>query len=138
MIAQSEAREVELVKDPLLAKQNWKNVLVDKCVDIPIDLAWIDLLLDTGVASFSPDVWRTGTFVYIKPGDFHPRNENQFQPDIEWFVECGVPVWYRWDQEAASLPKNQYLAPLEFQIQDADSFMHKSLPPPASCGLCCR
>jgi hypothetical protein len=40
-----------------------------------------------------------------------------------------VPVWYRWDKEAASLRENQYLAPLEFQLQQTDSFMQKSPSP---------
>jgi hypothetical protein len=132
IIAWSETRELQLTKDTCLAKQKWKDVLVAKCADININAGWIDLLLDTDVASFSTFVWRTGTFVYITPGDAYER-ENRFQPPIKWLIDYGVPVWYRWDKEAGSLPQNQYLAPLEFQLQEADSFMRKSpslLPAP--------
>jgi hypothetical protein len=125
LIAVSETREFEEIKDRVLARQNWKNVLVAKCAAVQIDAAWIDLLLDSTVASFSPFVRRTGTFVYITPGD-PVQNENRFQPSVSWFVEHGVPVWYRWDTDAASFPRNQYLAPLEFQLQQVGSFMHQS------------
>jgi hypothetical protein len=128
IIAKSISEEMLLVKDRVLAEQKWREVLIANCGDVQIDAAWIDLLLDTGVASFSPRVWRTGTFVYITPGNPSQR-EAQFQPDVEWFVGFGVPVWYRWDKEAVSLPANQYLAPLEYQLQQADSFMRKSPSP---------
>jgi hypothetical protein len=114
-----------LVKDRVLAQQRWRDVILAKCADVYIDAAWFDNLLDTTVASFSPQVWRTGTFVYIIPGN-HQERENLCQPKVEWFMEFNVPVWYRWDKEAASLRENQYLAPLEFQLQQADSFMRKS------------
>lgn len=131
VIAEAESKEVELVNNPLLAKQNWKDMLVAKCSAVHIDLAWIDLLLDTSVASFAPYVWRTGTFLYITPGN-HSERENRFQLRVEWFVRFGVPVWYRWDDHAASLPHNKYLAPLEYQLQAANSFIRKypSLPTP--------
>jgi len=129
-IAQSESMELQLVKDPVLARQTWKNVLVDQCAGVQIDSAWLDLLLDTTVASFSWHVWRTGTFIYITSGDRYER-ESRFQPEVDWFVKHAVPVWYRWDKEAASLPANQYLAPLEFQLQDADTCMRKSPSTPS-------
>jgi hypothetical protein len=127
VIAASETRAGD--KDPVLARENWKKVLVAKCAAIHIDPTWIDLLLDSTVGSFSPFTGRTGTFLYITPGD--PDRETSFQPRVEWFVKYGVPVWYRWDKEAASLPQNQYLAPLAFQLQQADSFMRKSPSSPS-------
>jgi len=128
MIAESEELEMCLVKDRVLARQNWKNVLIARCVDAQIDAAWIDLFLDTTVALFSPHVWRTGAFIYITPGDPYLR-ETRVQRNVEWFVTYDVPVWYRWDKEAASLRENQHLAPLEFQLQQTDSFMRKSPSP---------
>jgi hypothetical protein len=129
LIAEAESKEFEKVKDPLLAKQKWKDLVVAKCSAVHIDAAWIDLLLDTNVATFSPHVSRTGTFLYITGSA--ELLENVFQPRVEWFVEHGVPVWYRWDKSGASLPGNQYLAPLEYQLQEADSFMRKSPSLPA-------
>jgi hypothetical protein len=62
------------------------------------------------------------------PGNPYLR-ETQVQHNIEWFVTYDVPVWYRWDKEAASLHKNQHLAPLKFQLQQTDSFIWKSPSP---------
>jgi hypothetical protein len=69
IIAESEELEMCLVKDHVLARQNWKNMLIARYVDAQIDAAWIDLFLDTTVALFSPHVWQTGAFIYITPGD---------------------------------------------------------------------
>ena len=120
-IAHVESSEIRRIKDPLLARESWKNLLVTKGVKAHIDLAWIDLLLDTTVATFSSHVWRAGVFLYI-PGD---RSKCISQPNVEWFVEYSVPVWYRWDPKLVS-PKNQYLAPLAHQLQSADGFIRKS------------
>jgi hypothetical protein len=127
MIAAAESHEVLSVEHPILARQNWRNQLATKCADVQIDQAWLDLLSDTAVASFSPHTSRTGTFVSLTPGAVR-AHENTFQPAIEWFIEYGVPVWYRWNKDTASLANIQHLAPPESQLQNVDSFIRKSPP----------
>ena len=56
VIAGLETQEVLTVKYSTLARQNWKDLLVTKCADVQIDHAWIDLLLDSSVTSFSPNI----------------------------------------------------------------------------------
>lgn len=127
-IAAAEGREMERGEHDF-ARQNWINKLVDKCAHVQIDHAWIDLLLDSSVPSFSSNISRTGTFLNLAPGT--SEGENMLQPDVKWFIQYSVPVWYRWDKHLASSTKTRDLAPLEFQLQEADTFMRKSPSPPA-------
>ena len=128
-IAGAETRERQL-EDTFWAREHWKRLLIAKGQDVGIDQGWIDLLLDSPVASFSNDVERTGTFLKIQDGI-----GSYTQPDPTWYYQYGVPVWYPWDKELASNPLYHYLAPLPEQLQDATTFITKSpsrsLTPPA-------
>ena len=71
-----------------LAQPPWQDVLVenDNCKEFGIDHVWIDMLLDTTITLFSPEVSRTDTFVYLS------RNNENMQPSVEWFIEYGIHV----------------------------------------------
>jgi len=119
-IARAETRECQL-EDTFWAQEHWKHLLIAKGQDVGIDQGWIDLLLDSPVASFSNDVERTGTFLKIQDGI-----GSYTQPDPTWYYQYGVPVWYPWDKKLASNPLYRYLAPLPKQLQDATTFITKS------------
>ena len=123
-IAGAETRETQL-EDTRWSRENWKRQLVTNCKDIGIDQGWIDLLLDSPVASFSDSIERTGTFLKVKDGSIT-------QPDPTWFYMYGVPVWYPWDRDLASNLAYGYLAPLPEQLQEATTLLLKSPSPPTT------
>lgn len=88
----------------------------------------MDMLLDTLIVSFSPEVSMVGTFIILDPMD--PYN---ISPLVDWFIEYGVPVWYEWNPGKASDLWNAHFAPLDYQLQEAVTFRTKSVfPVPSS------
>jgi hypothetical protein len=131
LIAASQSVEARYSEYPTMARLHWQNLLADKGESVNIDCGWIDMLLDSTVASFSPAVSRAGTFVRL-------GRENSFDPQIDWFVEFGVPVWYEWTNEHVS--RFGRFAPLEYQLQEVLTIVHSSpsppSPPPPSSPTC--
>ncbi|KAG6915610.1 hypothetical protein DXG01_010725 [Tephrocybe rancida] len=73
---------------------------------------WLDSLLTSTVCDFSSNAFRAGIFLdLIEPGDC--------QPDVKWFINYNVPVWYRWGQLEAGDKTLAHLAPLPSQMQEA-------------------
>ncbi|KAG6913846.1 hypothetical protein DXG01_003934 [Tephrocybe rancida] len=73
---------------------------------------WLDSLLTSTVCDFSSNAFRAGIFLdLIEPGDC--------QPDVKWFINYNVPVWYQWGQLEAGDETLAHLAPLPSQMQEA-------------------
>jgi hypothetical protein len=119
------AQTIYADRNLFLAQLPWRELLVENCKELNMDRIWVDMVLDTSIALFSPDVSRAGTFVHLLPED------QNTQPSVEWFVEHGVPVWYEWNLEAIVQSPHAYerFAPLEYQLQDAMFFRTKALSP---------
>jgi hypothetical protein len=109
---------------PKLVELPWQEVILKYGEDLGMDCIWLDMLLDTPIVNFTPDVSRTGTFIKLDSVDIY-----ELVPSVEWFMEHGIPVWYEWDAVQSSQVENRRFAPLEYQLQNATTFRTKSLSP---------
>ena len=82
---------------PSLREPSWQDLILEYGEDLGMDCVWLDMLLDTSIASFSPGVSRTGTFIML-----NHTSPYEAAPSVDWFVQYGVPVWYEWNSAQAS------------------------------------
>lgn len=110
---------------PSLLQPRWQDLILEYGEDLDMDCVWLDMLLDTPIVNFSPDVSRTGTFIMLDQVDVVDTS-----PSVDWFMEYGVPVWYEYGSAQASRVQNERFAPLVYQLQEGTGFRTKSPSPP--------
>jgi hypothetical protein len=120
-IAVAECTRASLNDSSPLIEPPWQDLILEYGEDLHMDRVWLDMLLDTHVANFSPDVSRAGTFIMLDAVEVY-----NVAPSVDWFVEYRVPVWYEWSAVHASQVHYQRFAPLEYQLQEATTFRTKS------------
>ncbi|TFK23362.1 hypothetical protein FA15DRAFT_705528 [Coprinopsis marcescibilis] len=95
----------------------WQDVLA-KATGIQY---MVDALPCSVVCSFTPATQRCGIFLDLV-------QKEEFQLPVDWFIGCGVPVWFPWNTDTAKhLEFNdmQHLIPPSHLLQ-----MQHTLPPP--------
>jgi hypothetical protein len=120
-IAVAECTRASLDDSSPLKEPPWQDLILEYGEDLHMDRVWLDMLLDTHVANFSPDVSRVGTFIMLGAVEVY-----DVAPSVDWFMKYGVPVWYEWSAAHASQVHYQRFAPLEYQLQEATTFRTKS------------
>jgi len=123
-IAVAQCTRAHVQDSPSLVEPSWPELILHYGEDLGMDCVWLDMLLDTPIANFTPDVSRAGTFIKLGSVDVYEST-----PSVEWFMEHWVPVWYEWSAVQASQAENQRFAPLEYQLQNATTFRTKSISP---------
>ncbi|KAG2008885.1 hypothetical protein CC2G_014269 [Coprinopsis cinerea AmutBmut pab1-1] len=71
-----------------------------------VDMAWIDGVFRSSLCDFSYNSNRVGCIVDVvnPPAD---------QPTVTWFVDHGIPVWYRWGSAEIASADNSLIPPPE-------------------------
>jgi len=120
LVAGAETCEVQLNHYPSHARLHWIDLLLSSGIDVGIDKRWIDLLMDTTVILYTPEVECAGIFLHLT--DEHSTS----QPTVAWYVLYGILVWYPWGSKEAALHKVKAYAPLPHQLQNATTFFMRS------------
>ena len=93
----------EIYPDRLYRKPpypRWRKALEDA----GLSSAWVDQMIHSPIADYSSSVRRVGCIINL----LHPEHG---QPEVDWFLKAGVPVWYLWrDAEDREVEKRQELA----------------------------
>lgn len=118
LIAAGETRALQFCDRPSFKRLPWTEVLLQGGEDVGINRLWLDQLYGTTAVCFVAEVERAGAFV-----DLVDDLESFFRPDVAWFCQYHVPVWYRWGVREALLSKLDSLAPLPHQLQIATTFI---------------
>jgi len=123
-IACAETRQSQSQTHHSFKQHSWMQFLASnrKTIDFR---PWIDQLGASAVTSFR-NIERVGTFVNINEVVRDPAI-----PDISWFCDYNVPVWYHWNQKHAESPALVHLGPLLYQFDElVSSDIPRSPSPP--------
>lgn len=104
------------------SERDWFTVLAE---DHKVPQAWLSALKTSFITNFSLMNPRVGTFINI-------HNPQPAQPNVEWLIKFGIPVWYCWKPGD---PHLEYLQPPAHTLQVATTFISKNPPvhpPPMS------
>ena len=117
--AAAETREAQSNRYPSDARLHWIDLLLSSGIDAGIDKRWVDLLMDTTIVLYTPEVERAGIFLHL-------TDEHSLRPTVAWYALYGVPVWYPWGSKEAALHRLKVYAPLPHQLQNATTFFTRS------------
>ncbi|MDT7543806.1 MAG: hypothetical protein QOE33_3725, partial [Acidobacteriota bacterium] len=82
--------------------------------------SWLTGVAASPICEFSPFVSRVGLFLNL-------LDREKTQPDVEWFYNFHIPLWYPWGKAEAdaarSRPSLNRWAPPAYKLQEATTFI---------------
>ncbi|RXW17504.1 hypothetical protein EST38_g8347 [Candolleomyces aberdarensis] len=87
-LVMADTRQVDTEGQRLGGYPSWRQVLREE----GLTDAWIDEVVASPICQYSEINTRIGCVLEVI--DSHPD-----QPNVEWFTNLGIPVWYRWGEQ---------------------------------------